>query len=190
MTTTPLLRDRRSYSSFDPEHELSHAEVTTLLEAAQWAPSAGNSQPWEFVVALRGDAAHRVIVDNLSRGNAGWVPTASAVLLGATKVRSGLEEDAPSFSDYAEYDLGQAAAHVTLQARALDLDAHQFAGFDHDAVAAALGVPANYKVLAGIAIGRHVEPTDAGLREREARPRTRRAISDFAHTATWDQPWT
>jgi nitroreductase len=184
-----LLRDRRSFSSFDPEHVLSHRELTSLLEAAQWAPSAGNSQPWEFVVALRGDGGHRVIVDNLSRGNAGWVPHASAVLLGVTKIRSGVEEDAPAFSDYAEYDLGQAAAHVTLQAEALGLNAHQFAGFDHDAVAAALGVPVNFKVLAGMAIGRHIESTDEGLRDREARPRTRRTISDFAHAGSWEQPW-
>lgn len=188
--TTPLLRDRWSASSYDPDHEIDQAELAALLQAAQWAPSAGNSQPWSFIVARRGDPTHDVLVSHLSRGNVGWVPRASVVLITVAQVGTGEEADAPSFSDYAEYDLGQAVAHVCVQARALGLDSHQFAGFDHAAVARELGVPGHFKVMTGIAIGRHVEPVgDEGLQAREARLRTRKALSDVAYAGRWGRPW-
>uniref|UniRef100_UPI001601DDB2 nitroreductase family protein n=1 Tax=Nocardioides pelophilus TaxID=2172019 RepID=UPI001601DDB2 len=80
------LRSRWSPSVFDAEHRLTAEEITTLLHAAQWAPSSGNLQPWRFVVCERGDAAHRAMVPHLSRGNSGWVPRASVVFLTATQV--------------------------------------------------------------------------------------------------------
>ena len=80
------MRSRWSPSVFDDRHELSAAEVTTLLEAARWAPSAGNSQPWRFVVAPRGSAAHTAFVPHLSRGNAGWVPRDSLVVVAGCEV--------------------------------------------------------------------------------------------------------
>ena len=90
-----------------PEHVISDDDLLTLLHAAQWAPSAGNSQPWSFLVARRGDQTHDVLVDQLSRGNASWVSQASAILIAIAQVGTGLEEDAPDFSEYAEYDLGR-----------------------------------------------------------------------------------
>lgn len=74
------------------------------------------------------------------------MPRASVVFVTAAHVRSD-EADAPAFSDHALYDVGQAAAHLTLQATAMGLHAHQVAGFDHDALAAALGVPATHQLL-------------------------------------------
>ncbi len=168
---------------------ISDGDLLTLLQAAQWAPSAGNSQPWSFIVARRGDYAHTLLVDQLARGNAGWAPQASAILLAITQVSTGLAEDAPDFSDYAEYDLGQAAAHVTIQARALGLETRQFAGFDHEGVATAFNVPANFKVMVGIAVGVHQPLSDAEQSAREARPRVRKNVGDFAFSDTWERSW-
>jgi nitroreductase len=146
------LRSRWSPSVFDPAHVLPTADIQTLLAAARWAPSAGNSQPWRFVVAARGSASHTAFVPTLSRGNSGWVPRAALVLVAGCEV---VDVKNP---DVARYDLGQAAAHVTLQARAMGLHTHQFGGFDKSAAALALGVPDHVQLLSGIAIGRRGVP--------------------------------
>lgn len=188
-----LLRDRWSTRIFDPTHELTGAELAQLFEAARWSPSAGNSQPWAFLTTLRGDAGHEQLVGTLSRGNVGWVPTASAVLVSLHRVGDD-EDPALTFSDYAAYDLGQAVALLTVQAQAMGLHVHQFAGFDHDAVAAAFGVPAAWKVTTGIAIGRYdeslVATADVSLRERESRPRERKELEEFVFGHRFGEPRT
>ncbi len=169
------MRGRWSPTVFDPAHVLGDDELDSLLTAAQWAPSAGNSQPWAFVVCRRGDERHDRFVPLLSRGNSGWVPRASVVFVTLCQMATDAVPDAPTYSDYAAYDVGQAAAHLTLQARALGLEAHQFAGFDHDGAAAAFDVPSHFAVLTGIAVGLHggpavVSAADPGDLEREQRP--------------------
>jgi nitroreductase len=186
------LRSRWSPSVFDDRHRLSVEQLETLLHAAQWAPSSGNSQPWSFVVAERGSASHDVLVRHLSRGNSGWVPRASVVFVTATQVEPDPDGEGGRSEDYALHDLGQAAAHLTLQARALGLHAHQFAGFDHEAVHAELGVPAWYRVLTGIAVGLRGDPGEVPERdaEREQRVRHRRPLSEFVWGDAWGEPWT
>src|SRR6478672_1946637 len=100
----PLLRERRSTRSYDAGQVLADGDLVSLLEAARWAPSAGNSQPWAFLVSRRGDDAHRRFVPLLSRGNASWVPRASALLFTLHRTATGPEEDALTYSDYAAYD--------------------------------------------------------------------------------------
>lgn len=194
--THELLASRWSPSVFDPDHELTRDDLEVLLTAARWAPSSGNTQPWAFLVGRRGDATHRMIVESLSRGNSGWAPRASALLVALARIAE--DPDAPparrrggGIGTYAEYGLGQAVAHLTVQARALDLHTHQFAGFDHHLVAARAGVPAHVKVVAGIAVGRHGDPgtADPSLVEREARPRTRQPLGAFVFAERWGQPW-
>lgn len=190
------MRSRWSASVFDPRHRLAPAELEELLLAAAWAPSAGNSQPWRLLVAERGTPLHDALVATLSRGNAGWVPSASVVLVVTAQTGRG-PDDAKDPTATALYDAGQAAAHLTLQAQATGLHAHQFAGFDHEALGRAAGVPAWHTVVAGIAVGRRlpvaervgplaVDPRDA---EREQRPRRRRPLAETAYADRWGRPW-
>ena len=186
----PLLRERRSTRSFDAEHVLGDADLVSLLEAARWAPSAGNSQPWAFLVSRRDDAAHRRFVPLLSRGDASWVPHASALVFTLHRTATGPEEDALTYSDYAAYDLGQAVAQLTVQALSLGLAVHQFAGFDHEGLAELAGVPPHWAVTTGVAIGREL-PADVAAddlhselhRERDRRPRARQPLADLAFGA-------
>ena len=183
-TMHELLAGRWSPSIFDPAHVVSDEEVASLIAAARWAPSAGNSQPWAYVVCRRGDENHRRFVQHLSRGNSGWVPKASLVIVTLCQTATDPMPDAPSYSDYAEYDTGQAAAHLTIQARVFGLEAHTFAGFDHEAVTETFGIPSNFKVMTGIAIGRpgdHAQIAAASERdqERERRERVRRPVRLF-----------
>ncbi len=185
------LRSRWSPSVYDDQHTLTRVEIDQLLAAAQWAPSAGNSQPWTFFVCERGAANHERLVARLSRGNTGWVPRASVVFVTAAQVSTGEEDDAPAYSDYALYDVGQAAAHLTLQARAMGLHSHQFAGFDHEGLATDLGLPATHALLTGIAVGVQGDPASVDERTaaRDDKGRKRREIAEIARAGTWTEPW-
>jgi nitroreductase len=186
------LRSRWSPSVYDEAHTLARAEIDQLLHAAQWAPSAGNSQPWIFFVCERGSVNHDRLVARLSRGNSGWVPRASVVFVTAAHVSTGEGPDAPAYSDYARYDVGQAAAHLTLQARSMGLHSHQFAGFDHEALAADLGLPATHVLLTGIAVGVQGDPASVDERTaaRDVRLRERGGLDAIARAGTWAEPWT
>jgi nitroreductase len=176
----PLLRGRRSIRAYDETHVLSDDELEVLLEAARWSPSAGNSQPWAFLVGRRGDAAHATFVALLAPSVRRWAPAASALFFTLNQVASGPEEDALAYSDYAQYDLGQAVAHLTVQASALGLGVHQFAAFDHDGLAELAGVPTHWRVTTGLAVGLAVES--------ELTPRTRRPLSELAFGARFGEP--
>lgn len=185
------LRSRWSPSVYDDAHTLDRSEIDQLLHAAQWAPSAGNSQPWVFFVCDRGSANHDRLVARLSRGNSGWVPRAAVVFLTAAHVSTGADADAPAYSDYALYDVGQAAAHLTLQARSMGLHSHQFAGFDHEALAKDLDLPATHVLLTGIAVGRQGDPASVDERtaQRDHRVRERVGLDEVARAGTWTEPW-
>lgn len=188
------LRSRWSPSVFDAAHELTDGEITTLLHAAQWAPSHGNLQPWRYFVAERGSAPHRALVPHLSRGNSGWVPRASLVLLAATQVAEDPGrslDDKPLDPDIGLYCLGQATAHLTLQAQAMGLWAHQFQGFDKEAVSDELGCPPYWRVIAGIAVGVRGDPAEVSERDqqREQRVRRRRELPEIAYGDGWGVPW-
>ena len=185
------MRSRWSPSIFDDTHVLTADQLRRLLLAAQWAPSCGNAQPSAFVVAERGSGSHQVLTRHLTRGNSGWVPRASAVLIVGAQLAPDEDGEGGYKPYHAEYDTGQAAAHVTLQARAMGLHAHQFAGFDKAAVAAELGVPAYYRLMSGIAVGVLGDPRDVPEkdRDREHRARRRRPLEKVAHGQRWGVPW-
>ncbi|MCE3551787.1 EamA family transporter [Pseudonocardia sp. RS11V-5] len=115
----PLLAARWSPAVFDPWHVATAEQVAVMLEAARWAPSAGNSQPWAFLVGLRGDPVHRRLVAHLARSSAAWAPEASILVANlAHRVVEGTDWE---YSEFALYDLGQAVAHMTFQAQSLAL---------------------------------------------------------------------
>jgi len=171
----PLLASRWSPTTFDRSHELKTAEADLLLEAARWAPSAGNSQPWAFIIGLRGDDTHGRLLRHLAGSTARWAPTAS--ILVANLSHRLVEDTDWEYSEFALYDLGQAVAHMTVQARALGLHVRQFRAFDRDGIAAEFGVPDHWEVTTLSAVGRvpgehdsdsAATPAAAG---RERRPR-------------------
>lgn len=189
------LRSRWSPALFDATHTLSSDEVTTLLTAARWAPSWGNSQPWAFVVLHRGTPNHAALVEALTPGNLAWVPRASAVIVAATQIAPNADGKGGMEPDYHRYDLGQAVAHLTLQAVTMGLSAHQFAGFDHEMVRAAVGIPQWYAVNVAVAVGVHGDPdsldpeADAVLLEKDQqRPRKRKALTSIAFAESWGDP--
>ena len=160
---------------FDSSHVVATTEADLLLEAARWAPSAGNSQPWAFIVGRRGDDTHRRLLSHLARSSARWAPTAS--LLVANLSHRFVEDTDWDYSEFALYDLGQAVAHMTVQARALGLYVRQFRAFDREGIATEFVVPDHWEVTTLSAVGRVAQPDDVSRpsnvadAERERRPR-------------------
>jgi nitroreductase len=176
----PLLAARWSPTRFDPEHLVSEDEVELLLEAARWAPSAGNSQPWSFIVARRGDATHVRLVRHLAGSSARWAPTAS--LLVVNLAHRYVEDTDWDYSEFAQYDLGQAVAHMTFQAQALGLQARQFRAFNRASLAAEFDVPGHWEPTTMSALGRSPraggpDPTRSPRGEQPVR--VRREVRDL-----------
>jgi nitroreductase len=173
----PLLAERWSPRGFDQAHELDDAALTALLEAARWAPSSQNSQPWRFLVTRRGEEAHGRLFAALAPGNRAWAGTASALVLVAA--RTVADDGAPQA--WALFDTGQAVAALVTQAQADGLAVHQMGGFDVAAVRAEFGLGDTLTPVVVLAIGRR--DGTVGLPEplaaRETAPRTRRPVSDL-----------
>lgn len=167
----PLLAARRSTRAFDETHEVAPALLDSLLEAARWAPSASNTQPWRFVAARRGSPSFDRLFATLAPGNQAWAGAASALVLAVAQVCD--EHGAPR--TFAHYDLGQSVAHLTVQAQAQGLDVHQMGGFDAGRARAAFGLDENLQPLVVVAVGSHapelVLPEPLAARERAPRDR-------------------
>jgi nitroreductase len=148
----PLLAQRWSPAVFDGSHQVGAAEVESLLEAARWAPSAGNSQPWAFLPARRGEAVHTRLLRHLAPSSARWAPTASILVVNLC--HRYVEGTDWEFSEFALYDLGQAVAHMIVQAQSLGLFARQFRAFDQAGIAAEFDVPGHWQVTSMSAFGR------------------------------------
>lgn len=124
---------------------MSAGQVGVLLEAARWAPSAVNRQPWGFVTGLRGDEDYRRL-EPCVRGHSDWALGASALVLAAYQTSG-------SRPDYALYDLGGAVAHITVQAESLGLKLRQFATFDRALAAREFAIAAPWEPIIMLAIG-------------------------------------
>jgi nitroreductase len=172
-----LFLERWSPRAFG-EAALEAAQVLTVLEAARWAPSASNNQPWRFAYGLRGDAGFAAIAEALAPGNRIWAEKAAALIAVAsatTVERNGV--DAPN-STHA-FDTGAAWAMLALQAHLSGLVSHAMGGFDHDGLRAGLNVPGAYALHAVVALGQPGDPAALPdtLRAREV-PNQRRPLSE------------
>ena len=182
----PLLAERWSPRGFDRAHEIGDDALAALLEAARWAPSAQNSQPWRFLVTRRGEPAHDRLYAALAPGNQAWAGAASALILVAARTAGDDGRPQP----WALYDTGQAVAALVTQAQADGLSVHQMGGFDTGAVRTGFGLGEDLTPVVVLAIGRH--DSEAGLPEplaaREAAPRTRHPLGDLLLPASAVRP--
>ncbi len=184
----PLLRGRRSRRSFD-ERPVDGAALGRLFEAARWASSAANEQPWRFVIVRRTDAeAHARLIAALTGRNAWWAPQAPVLVLGLARVLTERGRTNP----HALYDLGQAVGHLTVQAEAEGLAVRQMGGFDRTAARQALGVPEGYEPVVLFAIGHPGRPEELPeeLRAGETAARTRRSLGEIAFEGRFGVPFT
>ena len=170
-----ILAARWSTRLYDDVSPIDEDALASALEAARWAPSAFNAQPWRFVVARRGTGTHAKVVDALVDFNKAWAGPAAALVVFVAET----EIDGKPVPT-ARYDLGQAAAHFTVQAHADGLYTHQMTGYDAELLAANLGIEAPLVPVTVMAVGDlgDVEGAPAAIRERELSPRTRRPVGE------------
>ena len=173
-------RSRRAYSDKMVEPEKIHS----LFEAARWAPSSLNEQPWFYVYATRDQPLWDRIFDAVKEGNKIWARNAPLLICSmARKNFIRIESANPS----ARYDLGAANAFLSLQAAHLGLNVHQMAGFDHPTLISNLGIPDRYEPVIVMAIGYpgDVESLPENLKAREIAPRERYVKQEFVMNKTF-----
>lgn len=182
----PVIHHRWSPRAY-ADRPVAAADLARVFEAARWAASSSNEQPWRYVVGLRGSATYDKIFQSLVEFNQNWAASAPVLILGTARAhtsRSGRP------NGYALYDLGQATAYLALQATALGLAAHQMGGYNQQTVRAALGIPEEYLLGSVMTLGYQGEPDtlkDEGLRTSELQPRERKPLSEIVFSA-WDVP--
>ena len=177
----PLFLERWSPRAYDGS-DMPDEDVATIFEAARWAPSAFNSQPWRFLYAKRGDADWERFLGLLIPWNQAWAQSASVLvyILSDTLPFTDKTTGEPAPSRTHSYDAGAAWACLALQATRLGYQAHGMSGVEFERVQEELGVPARYRVEAAAAIGRIGDPASLPekLRAREV-PSGRNPASGF-----------
>lgn len=179
-----LIRQRWSPRAF-ADRPVEPSKLRQILEAARWAASSYNEQPWRFVVATKDEPDdYERMLECLVPFNQRWGQTAPVLLLSFYRTTFS-RNDKPNRC--ASHDVGAAAAQLTLQATALDLYVHQMAGIRPGAIREAYDVPDVFEPMAALAVGYMGDPAQLPdeLEEREQAPRTRRPLEDTVFSSTW-----
>lgn len=182
----PLIHQRWSPRAFT-DRPVSASELVTLFEAARWAPSSGNGQPWRFLVGQLGDDTHSKILSALVDFNQSWASHAPVLILG-TSLSINPKNRNPNA--YALFDLGAATFSIALQAEYMGLTAHQMAGFDHEKARKTFAIPEEYALGSVMALGYQGEPSalaNEELKKREVAPRERKPLKEIVFES-WDTP--
>jgi nitroreductase len=161
--------------------------LQSLFEAARWAPSSSNEQPWTYIVGTKDDAENFAkVLSVLVPNNAGWAQNAPVLALAVAELAFA-KSGAPNRN--AQYDVGAASAWLTMEAGSRGLFVHQMAGYDGDKARQVFSIPAGWEPIAAMAIGYPGDPDSLppALRDREHAPRTRKALSAFVMSGTWGQ---
>jgi nitroreductase len=176
-----MRRSRRAYADTSVEPD----KIQSLFEAARWAPSSSNEQPWLYLYATKDQTElwHKIF-DGLLEGNKVWARNAPLLIVSLSR-KNFLRNERPNLA--ARYDLGAANAFLSLQAAHLGLNVHQIGGFDGEKIKQNLNVPDTYEAVVIMAIG---YPGDAGLlpehlKLRELAPRERYLQQEFVMNRTF-----
>jgi nitroreductase len=179
-----VLRRRWSPRAFS-ERPVEPEKLQSLFEAARWAPSSNNEQPWTFVIATKDQPGEYAdLLDCLKEGNKKWAFRAPVLALSVARLNF---EDDGTPNRHAFHDTGMAVFSLVIQATALGLFVHQMAGYDVEKARMKLKIPDGHDPVAMIAIG---YPGDSALlpdylRERELKSRERQSINEFVFSAAW-----
>ena len=182
-----LLARRWSARAIDPAKPVSRQTLLSILEAARWAPSSSNEQPWRFLVFEEGNPAARESARAILTGNNKlWASKAPVLVLTVAK-DAWTKNGEPN--RHAGHDVGAATENLLLQSIAHGLAAHPMAGYESDKAKALFGIPDGFTSMAMIAIGHPgpVEDLPEPLLAREKQPRTRKPLSEIAFAGAWEK---
>jgi nitroreductase len=174
----PLLQNRWSGRAFDPHRPVEAGKMAALAEAARWAPSSMNAQPWRFTLVIREqDAAWSAVKGSLATSNQAWAEQAPMLLVIAAETL--FPDGKPN--RWATYDTGAAMMALSIEATFQGLMVHQMGGFNPEQLREALALPTHWELLAVAAIGYQLpkEKIPASLAERELAQRVRNPKGTF-----------
>lgn len=181
-----LLRQRWSPRAFD-DRPIEREKLRSLFEAARWAPSLDNGQPWRFLVATKDEKAeYERLFNCLVEGNQKSAYRAPVLMLSVAQLQ--FEDGSPN--GHALHDTGMAVENLVVQATALGLVAHQMAGFRIDQAREDCQIPEGFEPVVMIAVGYPGDPAllSDRLRAQEPQPRVRKPLTEFVYSATWERP--
>jgi nitroreductase len=167
------------------DRPVSEDDLRSLFEAARWAASSYNEQPWRYMVATKAEPEEfERLLSCLVEGNQVWAKAAPVLALGCTSLYFALNGKPNSA---AVHDLGLASATLTLEATARGLFIHQMIGILPDKARQLYRIPESVQPLTGLAIGYAADPNilPERLRERDRTPRTRKPLSEFVFGGEW-----
>ena len=159
--------------------------LRSLFEAARWAPSSSNEQPWAFLVATKDDKpGYEKMLGTLVEFNQTWAKQAPVLGIAVSRLNFA-KNGTPNRNAF--YDTGAAMAHLTAEATHRDLFVHQMGGFDAKKAKDIFSIPEDWEPIAAFTIGYAGDPQSLpdGLRERELAPRVRKPITDFVMSGQW-----
>jgi len=179
-----LIQNRWSPRAFS-DKPVPQEVLRSLFEAARWAPSSNNEQPWAYIVATKDDAENfEKSLGALVEFNANWARKAPVLVIAVAEL-SFAKNNAPNRN--AQYDVGAASLQLSIEATARGLVVHQMAGFDPETAKEAYDIAQGWEPIAAMAIG---YPGDAAslpepLQSREKAPRSRKRIREFVMSGQW-----
>ncbi|HMD42291.1 MAG TPA: nitroreductase family protein [Candidatus Acidoferrum sp.] len=182
-----LVENRWSPRAFS-DKPVSHEILRSLFEAARWAPSSNNEQPWAFLVATSDQPEHfEKALGTLVPANQVWAKRAPVLVIAASEMEFARNQQ-PNRNAF--YDTGAAVAHLTSEATSRGLFVHQMAGFDPQKAKELFHIPKGWEPIAAFVIGYpgDLKELPEQLREREVAPRTRKPIKDFVMSGEWGTP--
>jgi nitroreductase len=173
----PVLNERYSPRAFS-DRDVTDAELELLLEAARWAPSSHNEQPWRFLVTRMGQEGHEALLSSLIGSNLLWADKAPVLVLNMV-MRDFSHNNKANY--HAWHDLGGALAQLTAQATSMGIGLHQLAGFHSEVARVAFNIPLNMELVSVLAIGYPGDPEtlEGGLRERELHRSSRKPLTEL-----------
>ncbi len=170
------------------DRAVSPADLRSLFEAARWAASSYNEQPWRYIVATKAEPAEfGRLVSCLVEGNQPWAQAAPVLAIGCTSLNFAMTGKPNSA---AHHDLGLASATLTLEATARGLSVHQMIGILPDRARELYGIPDDIQPLTGLAIGYLGDPSalPENYRPRDLSPRPRKPLPEFVFGSRWGTP--
>jgi nitroreductase len=179
-----LIRERWSPRAF-ADKPVTKEVLRSIFEAARWAPSSSNEQPWAYLVAVKDDHdSFAKMLSVLVEFNAAWAKGAPVLAIAVAHLVFA-KNNAPNRN--AQYDTGAASALLSVEATAHGLAVHQMAGFDPEKARQVFGIPAGWEAIAALAIGYPGDPDSLPqpLKDRELSPRTRKPIAEFVMAGQW-----
>jgi nitroreductase len=179
-----MIARRWSPRAFDPERPIEREKLLSLFEAARWAPSSSNLQPWHFIIAEKTDAAaYDALLACINERNQRWAADAPVLVIAVAAMMRNAERP----NRHAWHDVGLAMGNLLAQATAHGLYVHQMAGFSPDKARETYAIPEGYEAVTASAIGYRAPPETLpdDLRERELAERKRKPLTDFVFGGAW-----